>query len=116
MLTAVDIYDKESDASDYIIIDIQLPDLTPPVGFTGRKTSKGIVLNWSATNQLGAKRYTVYRRTTNTQTTVISQLPLNVTEFVDRDVQSGKLYFYSIDTQGELNRKSIKSIERNIRY
>lgn len=116
MLTAVDIYDKESDASDYLIIDIKLPDLSPPVGFTGRKTSKGIVLNWSATNQVGAEGYTLYRRTAETKPTVVSQLSLNQTEFIDSNVQSGKLYFYSIDTRGAKNRRSVRSKEKNVRY
>lgn len=116
MLTSVDIYEIESDASDYIVIDMQLPDLSPPVGFTGRKTSKGIVLNWSATNQIGAEGYTVYRRTAETQPAVISQLSKNETEFIDNEVQSGKLYFYSIDTRDEQNRNSVKSKEKNVRY
>lgn len=116
MLTATDIYNIESDASDYIAIDIPLPDLSPPVGFTGRKTSKGIVLNWSATNQLGAEGYTIYRRTAETQPAVISQLSLNETEFIDNGVQSGKLYFYSIDTRGKQDKRSVKSKEKNVRY
>ena len=101
-VTSLDVFGKESDVGFVQSVNVKAPYIAIPEQFSVRKTSKGISIEWDIVKQDGVKTYTIYKRSA-TETTAVKLTTVDISKgvYVDINVKSGTLYYYSLSAAGD---------------
>lgn len=110
-ISAVDI-DGNMSASG-IVASVSTPPNIPiePSGISGLMSENGIYLSWGQTVYPDIASIRLYRYQRGTNPVMIKTLSPETVEFVDTDVDPGKLYFYYLTTVNKAGTESVKSEE-----
>ncbi len=96
-VSSVDTRNIESKVSNGITTKMPKQKLMPPVNFTARYTSKGVVLTWDKNQQDGISGYTIYKRDANAKkATAAGQANGSTFTYTDKTNNKGKTIYYSI--------------------
>ncbi|WP_234570693.1 fibronectin type III domain-containing protein [Rhodohalobacter sp. 614A] len=114
-LSSMDAFGVESLMSNPAGFTGSTLSLRPPSQVSVRPVSEGIELRWNQTLQDGATGYRIFRRSRGqSESTAIGLNDLEETRFLDQDISSGELYWYSVAVVGE-ERESFTSREESVR-
>jgi hypothetical protein len=115
-VTSTDIFGKESDVGFIQSVATVAPYIAVPEQFSVRKTSKGINIEWDVVKQEGVKSYIIYKRSsTETAATKLTTVDISKGVYIDINVKSGVLYYYSLSATGDFGTSDI-SAEKFAKY
>ena len=114
---AVDIYKNESPLSSTISITTEPVIVFPPAGIIARRSADGILITWNETIQKNIKAYKIYRYQRGYEAELISSVtPVENSEYLDKNVTAGNLYFYFLKSVDTTDVESLPSKEVGIRF
>jgi fibronectin type 3 domain-containing protein len=114
-VSTVDLFDVESPLSNPVSFTAQLPPLLPPGRVNVRTVSDGVEVMWNKTLQDNASGYHIYRRIAGSENAErIGEAALSDDQYLDQNVRSGELYWYSVSVTGD-QRESAPSSEKAVR-
>lgn len=114
-VSTVDLFDMESPLSNPVSFTAQLPPLLPPGRVNVRTVSDGVEVMWNKTLQDNASGYHIYRRSAGSENAErIGEAALSDDQYLDQNVRSGELYWYSVSVTGN-QRESAPSSEKAVR-
>ncbi len=114
---AIDIYGNKSPLSSSILIKSNSVAVLPPGGIKAQRSEAGILIKWDNSFQKNIKQYKIYRYERGNKPILISSKSASEkSEYLDKDVKKGNLYFYYLSSVDDSNNESIPSQEVGIRY
>lgn len=113
-VSSVDHFGAESELSSISGFQTASNTVLPPAEFNARQVRAGVELRWNQTQQKNILEYRIFRRTRGEDSSVlIASLSNNVTNFTDKQITPGTLYWYSIQAAtaaGESRRSTEQSV------
>jgi len=110
-----DIFNNESELSSSIIINLEALPFLPPAGITAVNTDRGVLLSWQTPLQENISEFKIYRYQRGDDPKVVGVVKKEETEFLDKGVNDGNLYFYFITSVDYKSNESLHSQEIGIR-
>lgn len=99
--------------TERVSVALELP--LAPAGIRIEKTMEGVLVRWGAVVHPDVVSYKIHRTQVHGKESVVGTVKSDKLEFLDRTVQSGQLYFYTITTVWKNGRESNSSKEISIR-
>jgi fibronectin type 3 domain-containing protein len=112
---SVDFFKGVSSLSTTERVEIRLELPLPPTGVRAEKTTDGVLLRWGAVVHPDVVSYKINRSQVGGKASVVGTVKSDKTEFLDRTVRTGELYFFTITTLWKNGRESNPSKEISIR-
>lgn len=103
---AFDIFGNESELTSSIKINVSETPILPPAGLTAVNMENGIMVSWQHPLQENISGYKIYRYERGIEPELISSVTEDVSEYLDKSVSNGNLYFYFVSA---VNAKGIES-------
>lgn len=111
---AFDIFGNESALSSSIKISTTETPILPPSGLTAVNMDNGIMISWQPALQENISKYRIYRYERGVEPKLISSVTKDVSEYLDKSVSEGSLYFYFVSAVNANGIESIPSDEVGI--
>lgn len=112
---AFDIFGNESKLSSSVKISISEIPILPPAGLTAVNMDNGIMISWQPALQENISKYKIYRYERGVEPKLIISVTADVSEYLDKSVSDGNLYFYYVSAVNVNGKESIPSDEIGIR-
>ncbi len=113
---ALDIFGNVSPFSNSIDVSILREPVLAPIGIYAMSVDEGIKLFWQYSTNAKVKEFVIHRYQRGEEPKMISTIPADKTfEYIDKNVKSGQLYFYYLNTVSSDNIVSDQSEEIGIR-
>jgi len=88
----------------------------PPSIIRLLKKKDGILVTWDGTRENAVKGYIIYKSVGGATYSKLTELDVNSTSFLDKDVKKGELYYYYITTFDENKKEGLPSNRISITY
>lgn len=110
-----DVFLNESELSASISVNVPADPILPPSGLTAVNQDNGILISWQPPLQENITEYKIFRYERGTEPKQITSIKDDATEFLDKSVIGGSLYFYFITALGVDGVESIPGDELGIK-
>ena len=111
---AFDIFGNESELSSSLKVSVEEIPTLPPSGLTAVNMDNGIMISWQPALQENISKYRIYRYERGVEPKLISSVTKDVSEYLDKSVSEGSLYFYFVSAVNANGIESIPSDEVGI--
>lgn len=113
---SVDLFGGQSSVSIPVSLDFPMTNPQTPGGLRVTRDKDGVIIKWDAMNQEDITEYKVYRQQRDKEKDFLGSVkkgkPL---QLIDRGVNKGELYFYSVTTVDKNQQESSSSYTVSIR-
>jgi len=111
----IDVFGNKSKTRAIATVEIPVDKPIPPSGPKAMVVPEGIRLEWDGTNADDVTGYKLYRYQRGSNATLVASPSKTISDYTDKNVKAGELYFYYLTSVDTKKRESEPSAETGIR-